>query len=45
MTAPAWPTSEIHDDEKAATVTAFPRRALDFFLDHGIVAERLMTDG
>jgi transposase InsO family protein len=36
--------SELHDDEKAATVTAFTRRALDFFLDHGIVAERLMTD-
>jgi len=36
--------SEIHDDERAATVTAFTRRALDFFLDHGIVAERLMTD-
>ena len=36
--------SEIHDDEKAATVTAFTRRALDFFLDHGIVAERVMTD-
>ena len=36
--------SEIHDDEKAATVTAFTRRALNFFLDHGIVAERLMTD-
>lgn len=36
--------SEIHDDEKAATVTAFTRRALDFFLDHGIVAERLLTD-
>ena len=36
--------SEIHDDEKAPTVTAFTRRALDFFLDHGIVAERLMTD-
>jgi transposase InsO family protein len=36
--------SEIHDDEKATTVTAFTRRALDFFLDHGIVAERLMTD-
>ena len=36
--------SEIHDDEKAATVTAFTERALDFFLDHGIVAERLMTD-
>jgi len=36
--------SEIHADEKAATVTAFTRRALDFFLDHGVVAERLMTD-
>jgi transposase InsO family protein len=36
--------SELHDDERAATVTAFTRRALDFFLDHGVVAERLMTD-
>jgi len=36
--------SEIHDDETAATVTAFTTRALDWFLDHGIVAERLMTD-
>ena len=35
---------EIHDDETAATVTAFTERALDFFLEHGIVAERLMTD-
>ena len=35
---------EIHDDEKAATVTAFTERALDLFLDHGVVAERLMTD-
>jgi transposase InsO family protein len=36
--------SEIHDDEKAVTVTAFTERALDWFLDHGVVAERLMTD-
>jgi len=36
--------SEIHDDEKAATVTAFTTRALDWFLGHGIVCERLMTD-
>jgi transposase InsO family protein len=36
--------SEIHDDEKAATVTAVTERALNFFLGHGIVAERLMTD-
>ena len=36
--------SEIHDDEKAACVTGFTKRALDWFLQHGIVAERLMTD-
>ena len=36
--------SECHDDEQAATVTAFTERALDFFLEHGVVAERLMTD-
>jgi transposase InsO family protein len=36
--------SELHDDEKAATVTAFTERALDFFLEHGVVAERLMSD-
>jgi len=36
--------SELHDDERADTVTAFTQRALDFFLEHGIVAERLMTD-
>jgi transposase InsO family protein len=36
--------SEIHDDETAVTVTAFTARALDFFLAHGVVAERLMTD-
>jgi transposase InsO family protein len=36
--------SELHDDEQAATVTAFTQRALDFFADHGVIAERLMTD-
>jgi transposase InsO family protein len=36
--------SEICDDETAITVTAFTERALDWLLDHGIVAERLMTD-
>jgi transposase InsO family protein len=36
--------SELHDDERADTVTAFTERALDWFLDHGIVAERLLTD-
>jgi transposase InsO family protein len=35
---------ELHDDEKAATVTAFLTRALSFFADHGIQAKRLMTD-
>ncbi len=35
---------ELHDDEKAATVTAFLERALAFFAEHGIVAKRLMTD-
>jgi transposase InsO family protein len=36
--------SEIHDDETAATVTAFTRRALDWYLEQGIVCERIMTD-
>ena len=36
--------SEIHPDETAVTVTAFTRRALDWLLEQGIVAERLMTD-
>jgi transposase InsO family protein len=36
--------SELHDDERADTVTAFTERALNWFLDHGIVTERLMSD-
>lgn len=36
--------AELHDDEKAATVTGFLERALAFFAEHGIVARRLMTD-
>jgi transposase InsO family protein len=36
--------SEICADERAETVRAFTERALDFYLEHGIVAERLMTD-
>ena len=36
--------SELHDDERADTVTAFTERALDWFLDHDVAAERLMTD-
>jgi transposase InsO family protein len=36
--------SEICEDERAETVRAFTERALDFYLSHGIVAERLMTD-
>ena len=35
---------ELHDDEKAATVTAFVERALKWFAGHGITARRLMTD-
>jgi transposase InsO family protein len=35
---------ELHGDERAATVTAFAERALDFFAEHGISAKRLMTD-
>jgi transposase InsO family protein len=35
---------ELHDDEKAATVTAFVERALAFFARQRIVAKRLMTD-
>jgi transposase len=36
---------ELHNDEKAATVTAFVERALAFYSEHGIIAQRLMTDG
>jgi transposase InsO family protein len=36
---------ELLDDERAATVTAFVARALAWFADHGITAQRLMTDG
>jgi transposase InsO family protein len=36
--------AELHDDEKATTVTAFVERALAFFDSHGIAARRLMTD-
>ncbi len=35
---------ELHDDEQAATVTAFVVRALAFFEGHGITTKRLMTD-
>jgi transposase InsO family protein len=36
--------SELHPDERAATVVAFTRRALRFFEAHGIRPKRLMTD-
>lgn len=36
--------TEIHLDEKAATVTAFVERALQFFARHGIRPRRLQTD-
>ena len=35
---------ELLDDERAPTVTAFLERALSFFAEHGIVANRVMTD-
>ena len=36
---------ELLEDEKAATVTAFTRRALVWFADRGIATRRVMTDG
>jgi transposase InsO family protein len=36
--------SELHRDERAATVVAFLTRALAFFERHGIQAKRLMSD-
>src|SRR5882724_9994305 len=36
--------AELHDDEKAETVTGFLERALAFYAEHGIIAKRLMTD-
>jgi transposase InsO family protein len=36
--------AEIHDDERAATVAAFTRRAFEWFEGRGIAIERLMTD-
>jgi transposase len=35
---------ELHDDEKAATVTAFVERALTYYAQLGVVVKRLMTD-
>jgi transposase InsO family protein len=35
---------ELHDDERAPTVTGFVERALEWFATHGITARRLMTD-
>jgi len=37
--------AELLPDTRAATVTAFSERALDWFERHGISAQRLMTDG
>ena len=36
--------TELHDDEKAQTVTAFVERALQFFAAHDITVKRLQTD-
>lgn len=35
---------ELHDDERARTVTAFVERALVWFARHGVICKRLMTD-
>jgi transposase len=35
---------ELHDDDKAATVTGFLERALAYYAEHGIVCKRLLTD-
>ena len=35
---------ELHPDERADTVTAFTQRALAWYADRGITAQRLMTD-
>jgi transposase InsO family protein len=35
---------ELHDDERAQTVTGFVERALAFFATDGITAKRLLTD-
>jgi len=35
---------ELHNDDQAATVTGFVERALTCFEEHGIRAQRLMTD-
>ena len=35
---------ELHDDEKAQTVTGFVERALVWFARHGVTAKSLMTD-
>jgi len=36
--------SELHQDERAATVTGFVERGLAFYASHGIEARRLMSD-
>jgi len=36
--------TELHSDEKAATVLGFTQRAIAFFAGHGIVIERWQTD-
>jgi transposase InsO family protein len=36
--------SEVHHDERAATVTGFVERGLAFYAAHGIEAKRLLSD-
>ena len=45
MITHAWPMRELHDDERADTVTAFTQRAIGWFAAHGIRVQRVMTDG
>ena len=35
---------ELHDDERAVTLTAFTQRAVSWFAVHGVIARRVMTD-
>ena len=43
-TAPASPTPRSWGDQKALSVVAFLRRAVEFFARHGIAVQQLLTD-
>ena len=44
-TTAAWPTASCSTTSAPRTVTAFVKRALAWFAEHGITTRRLMTDG